>query len=657
MINKIFDYDLNSTSTTKCELVQVSDLSAYTEDKISFKTPSDLPKYTLNVVTTPDDAKVYMNSKLTKSLEVEHGTEVYVEVSANNYYYWSDTIIVTEDYTLNVDLLKDTSIMRTFAIFATPYDAKVVINGVEAKSLAVHNWDEVEWTVSKEGYHTKSGTTVVTQDISIPVNLSEDFKDVITFTIIPEPADAFVSINASPTTSIETEPGANITWIVRKDGYTTQSNTFKIYESQTLNVVLEKKGVETAVFTINPTPSDAYVSLYVRSDGDSPSPYHGTEVKGNGTQSVTVAVGDWISWSATKDGYKIAAGLYQMTTSENFTYDAVLEELGAPTYELLSHPDPIQTISADAQSLVFKVSSRKMIPRPDGSGSDVQFLDINASKAINRTVTKQDSISGDAKEFVVKVTENVSSEKRYCSFTVTQDETGDTLDFNITQAFNSYEFEAYSLTENMTYEGGQGTCWIRSLKNGNKYPINLFDVSITGITGATVDSVKDDSLEHEDGVYGIVYTIPENNGSSNRTAVLTVTHPVTKETITFNIEQNYFNPTSTKKVDVIMTPIYNSNLSTVSYELYFDATDKVGGTLKNVVVEVRDNGNGTGNLYGSKNYGDITVSRNTKSDTYMGLIKNINLLSPWVLVYYDNTIQYKANCMQEVPDPMSESDS
>lgn len=37
MINKIFDYDLNSTATTKCELIQISNIHAYTSDTIDFE--------------------------------------------------------------------------------------------------------------------------------------------------------------------------------------------------------------------------------------------------------------------------------------------------------------------------------------------------------------------------------------------------------------------------------------------------------------------------------------------------------------------------------------------------------------------------------------------------------------------------------------------
>ena len=36
MVNKIFDYDVNSSSTTKCELIQVTDISKYTEDYLNF---------------------------------------------------------------------------------------------------------------------------------------------------------------------------------------------------------------------------------------------------------------------------------------------------------------------------------------------------------------------------------------------------------------------------------------------------------------------------------------------------------------------------------------------------------------------------------------------------------------------------------------------
>lgn len=651
MVNKIFDYDLNSSATTKCELVQITDLSAYTSDTLDVSEPEEIPVYEIIVNPNPTDAKVYINNNLINTLKVEHGTSINIRVEKENYIAYKESFTAKEDRTIDVTLEKDTSIIRTFAIDPDPADAKVVINGNEGNILRVNNWDIVQWEVSKEGYHTQTGELEVTQDITIPVWLTEEYKDVLTFTIVPDPSDAEVVINSTPTKSIETEEGAYITWIVRKEGYTTRTDTFQIYESKELPVKLEKKGVATATFTINPTPSDANVYMYVRSDSDSPSEYAGTEAEGVGKLSITAAVGDWISWSVRRDGYKLLSGTYQLQTSEDYTYDAVLEELGAIKYDLLTHPDKSQTINGDAQTLTFKVSSRKYVPREDGSGSDVEFLDVNYSNAVNCTVTKQDNIAGDAKDFVVSIPENNTGADRYSTFTVTQDETNDTIDFSIKQRTNAYTLEQYSLVEAISYEGGDRSVEVQSLKNNKALPFTTDNVSISGINLASIKSVEAVS-ERGEGIYRINFSIPKNTTSEDRIAIITVTQPGSNYTLDIEADQGHEAPTSTKKATVRATATLNNNK--VFYEVEFDATKDNGGTLKNVTFQVRDASGVSGNLISSKSEGDITVTKGSKSDIYVGQLSAGNLSSPWFQVYYDNALQYYGQCFQEDLEPINE---
>ena len=214
-----------------------------------------------------------------------------------------------------------------------------------------------------------------------------------------------------------------------------------------------------------------------------------------------------------------------------------------------------------------------------------------------------------------------------------------------------YTFEHYSLEEGMSHEGGQGTVWFRSLLNDTPYPISKDNATITGIYGATIDGVRDDSLEHGDGVYGITYTIPANNTDSVRYATITINHPITLEKLVFEIDQAYYKPDSTKKVNVVATPIYNPTLRTISYELHFDATNLSGGTLNNVAIQVSDSAGGNGSQYGYRSLGTIDVPRGSRSETYIGLFKNIDLVNPWFLVYYDRELKFASNCMQEQPEP------
>jgi hypothetical protein len=343
-----------------------------------------------------------------------------------------------------------------------------------------------------------------------------------------------------------------------------------------------------------------------------------------------------LTFTISKDGYKTYSGSYMVEPFDK-VHDIELDEIG---YTFETEGDWAEVISADAQMVLISVKSYDDMTR--------QLIVPIISDTSNCEVTLKHQY--DRVTCQISVPENQGRTDRSIKFTLTQPGSDKTINIELTQRYYSYTFESFSLVPNMEYTGGSGSVWVKSLRDDKPFIINRNNVSIHNITGATIDNVELDLSDAETGMYRISYTIPENTGTSNRKAIIKVTHPVLIDVIRFEIEQNYYDPTATKKVNTVITPIFNSNMGTVSYDLYFDATNFNGGTLRNVCVEVRNTSDVTGDLLASKTYGDITVAKGTKSDTYIGLFRNIDILNPWVLVYYDNNLQYKANCMQELPE-------
>lgn len=218
---------------------------------------------------------------------------------------------------------------------------------------------------------------------------------------------------------------------------------------------------------------------------------------------------------------------------------------------------------------------------------------------------------------------------------------------------DTYMFEPWALIERLEYEGGQYTTWIQSLKNGESFPFTKDDVTISGISGATVDSVEEDDAERGNGIYAVKITIPRNDEGRLRTATLKIVQPVSSKEIEMRIEQNYKVITNTRKVAIIAEPYYDKNLAVVDYQIVFDATNTYGGALSNVVIQIGDASGSSGNVLASKSLGTITVPRGTKTAVYTGRFTNININDPWFKVYYDNNLQYESMCVQLQDEPWS----
>ena len=123
----------------------------------------------------------------------------------------------------------------TFTIVPTPSDAIVKINNVVQNSVTVTKGSEVTYSIEKDGYITQSGNQVVTDDITLEIELD---RKPVTFTINPTPSDATVTLNDQTDKSITVDYGNTVNWSVSKSGYDTQSGSEVVTSDITKNIVL-----------------------------------------------------------------------------------------------------------------------------------------------------------------------------------------------------------------------------------------------------------------------------------------------------------------------------------------------------------------------------------------------------------------------------------
>lgn len=251
--------------------------------------------YTYIIHPTPADATVTMTAdgytQLDNSISVPIGTTVEWSVSATNYITKSGTKIVNDNCADNISL----KALVEFTITPTPLDATVTLIATGytqvGNSIKVPYGTTVMWMVEKEGYSTRSGSKIMTEDTEAQIILDEMFI----FTIVPTPSDAIVNITSpgyiQHNNSITVPYGAVVEYSVSKEGFETKSNRIIVNESQEYNVVLNK----FVTFTVVPTPSNTTVEITAS----------GYTQEGN---SITVTSGTRLHWKVYKSGYLPQSG-------------------------------------------------------------------------------------------------------------------------------------------------------------------------------------------------------------------------------------------------------------------------------------------------------------------------------------------------------------
>ena len=258
-------------------------------------------KYTLTVNPVTPDATVTINGIVQTSMQVTNGSIVNVKVSADGYKTYEEFILVDKDMVITPELQKEEV---TFSITTIPTDCVVKLNGVARNSINIIKGSSVNWEVSKSGYITKSGSTIVTENTSMQVSLDVIGEGKINFTInVISPLDAVVTINGETTNSIIVDKNSEVTWSVEAPHYESKNGTQTVTEDTTVDVTLV---ANKYTLTINPTPADAVV-----------------ELNGEVKNSITADYNTDISIKISKKVYKTYTEKYKLIQTE--TKDIVLE--------------------------------------------------------------------------------------------------------------------------------------------------------------------------------------------------------------------------------------------------------------------------------------------------------------------------------------------
>lgn len=172
-------------SVSKAGYVTQSGTATISQDTTNSVTLLAAYQFTIN---TASENTVVINGVEQTTVSVAQGSTVTWSVSRTGYITQSGTETATQDITLNITLVIQ---QFTYTISATPNDATVVINGSERSSLTADYGTTIEWSVSKTGYLTQTGTEVLTADTTNSVVLIEP----VTLTINAMPNTSTIKIN------------------------------------------------------------------------------------------------------------------------------------------------------------------------------------------------------------------------------------------------------------------------------------------------------------------------------------------------------------------------------------------------------------------------------------------------------------------------------
>lgn len=144
---------------------------------------------TLTIVPTPSDATVVLTSsggtQSGKAITVTNGSSVTYTVSKTGYTTATNTITLTTDRTLNVEIFSHC----TYTVNPIPANATVLLVAAGytqvGNAITVPANTVVTWTVSATGYVTRTGTKTITTNLTETIAIPSQSSDMDPVTTIP----------------------------------------------------------------------------------------------------------------------------------------------------------------------------------------------------------------------------------------------------------------------------------------------------------------------------------------------------------------------------------------------------------------------------------------------------------------------------------------
>ena len=320
--NELYNSDLERLYYNDLLFYRCIDTNDTTREKQYIVDIPGIVTYTIN--PTPADAIVTLTPEgqepvIANSVVVPVGTRVSYKIEKERYLTISGTTIINSNRTANVEL---ESLYATITVTPTPSDATVTLTSPGAEqignSIEVEKNKTVTYTVSKDGYVTKTDYIIAKVDKEIPVEL----VPYVTLTVESTPDDAEVILTATgyiqEGNSITVPKGTRVAYKVSKQDYLTVNETITVNETATIEVEL----IKYITVTINPDPASSTVILTAPGF---------TQIN----NSIKVAPNTIVNYMVSKSNYSAISR--SVSSAEDITIDVKLEKY--PVFTIVAYPD------------------------------------------------------------------------------------------------------------------------------------------------------------------------------------------------------------------------------------------------------------------------------------------------------------------------------
>ena len=388
----------------------------------------------------------------------------------------------------------------------------------------------------------------------------------------------------------------------------------------------------------NSTPTSVYGQSIISGSGYSYGELYGPHCYDNITSRRHI-------YTIQRIGY-YANGVYGDNGTNYYVYqeanqiESTTSAGGSPTLSLsgdtstnIGYAGGSKTITVNATGGQVIITYTSGYTKTDTTTANVS-LSVHSAQ-LNASLNKT-SITGSGTS-TLTLTQNNSELTNTIDVTATSGSLTKTIRFY--QDGSVYELELVGLIPNTSADGGSVSFHIKSTQNGSKYNIKKEQISISGISGATVSEVKD-AVGVQDATHTITINIPENTATSTRTAEITITQQYGK-VLVVNATQNAASgggSTPTGSITIKGTV----KLGMLSYEMTVNS-----GTYDELIIRAA-----SANSLNATIYNEVTKS-DVSSGTYTGMLRQIptDALSAWVLVIYKGNIIANAVAMVDSSGP------
>jgi hypothetical protein len=209
-----------------------------------------------------------------------YGASTEIRPPNRNYLPIIKASYEQENYTGDQPLLPDVKLC-TFIVNPVPSNATVQLRAdgyvQQGNSITVVSGTEVKYGVYLDGYEPKEGVYTVDSDVTYQISLE---LGMVIFEITTNVDDAVITLTADgyvqDGNQISVKSGTKVAYSVVADGYYTESGTYNVTVSYSLDIVMQKLKYNTVVKTLQPTTIGTYDSAdvgksVIRSDADTSS--------------------------------------------------------------------------------------------------------------------------------------------------------------------------------------------------------------------------------------------------------------------------------------------------------------------------------------------------------------------------------------------------